>query len=104
AGQVGLRRAAGSIAGPDEEGEIVVGGPTVMRGYHRDPGASAAAVRDGWLHTGDLGRRDGDGYFYVTGRAKDLIITGGENVSPAEGEALLRAHPGVGHGAGSGPP
>jgi acyl-CoA synthetase (AMP-forming)/AMP-acid ligase II len=93
--QVAIRRADGSIAGPDEEGEIVVGGPTVMRGYHRDPSASAAAVRDGWLHTGDLGRRDGDGYFYVTGRVKDLIITGGENVSPAEVEAVLRAHPDV---------
>ena len=55
----------------------------------------AAAVRDGWLHTGDLGRRDADGYFYITGRVKDLIITGGENVSPVEVEDVLRAHPDV---------
>src|SRR5262249_33249045 len=72
---VAIRRADGSLAGADEEGEIVVGGPTVMQGYHRDPAATAAALRDGWLHTGDLGRRDGDGWFFVTGRVKDLIIT-----------------------------
>jgi acyl-CoA synthetase (AMP-forming)/AMP-acid ligase II len=92
---VAIRRADGSLAGPDEEGEIVVGGPTVMQGYYHDPAATAAALRDGWLHTGDLGRRDGDGWFFVTGRVKDLIITGGENVSPAEVEAVLRAHPDV---------
>jgi acyl-CoA synthetase (AMP-forming)/AMP-acid ligase II len=52
-------------------------------------------VRDGWLHTGDLGRADADGYVWITGRVKDLIITGGENVSPAEVEAVLRDHPDV---------
>jgi acyl-CoA synthetase (AMP-forming)/AMP-acid ligase II len=93
--RVAIRRADGALADAEQEGEIVVGGPTVMRGYHRDPAATAATVRDGWLHTGDLGRRDGDGYFFVTGRAKDLIISGGENVSPAEVEAVLRAHPDV---------
>jgi acyl-CoA synthetase (AMP-forming)/AMP-acid ligase II len=92
---VAIRGAAGTPAAPDEEGEIVIGGPTVMRWYHRDRAATAAAVRDGWLHTGDLGRRDGDGYFFITGRVKDLIITGGENVSPAEVEAVLRTHPDV---------
>jgi len=92
---VAICGAAGAPAAPDEEGEIVIGGPTVMRGYHRDRAATAAAIRDGWLHTGDLGRRDGDGYFFITGRVKDLIITGGENVSPAEVEAVLRTHPDV---------
>jgi acyl-CoA synthetase (AMP-forming)/AMP-acid ligase II len=92
---VAIRGGDGTLAEAEEEGEIVVGGPTVMRGYHRDPAATAAAIRDGWLHTGDLGRRDGDGWFFVTGRVKDLIITGGENVSPAEVEAVLRAHPDV---------
>jgi acyl-CoA synthetase (AMP-forming)/AMP-acid ligase II len=92
---VAIRRADGALAEPDEEGEIVVGGPSVMQGYHRDSVATAAAIRDGWLHTGDLGRCDGDGYFFITGRVKDLIITGGENVSPAEVEAVLRAHPDV---------
>ena len=92
---VAIRRGDATLAADDEEGEIVVGGPTVMQGYHRNPRATAAALRDGWLHTGDLGRRDRDGYFYLTGRVKDLIITGGENVTPLEVEEVLRLHPDV---------
>lgn len=88
-------RPDGSTAAADEEGEIVVGGPTVMLGYYRDPAASRAALRDGWLHTGDLGRCNAEGYFFVTGRMKDIIITGGENVSPLEVEEVLRTHPDV---------
>src|SRR5262249_15898359 len=84
-----------SLAAAGEEGEIVVAGPTVMQGYHRDAPGTAAALRDGWLHTGDLGTRDGDGFFFVTGRVKDVIITGGENVSPTEIEDVLRRHPDV---------
>jgi fatty-acyl-CoA synthase len=91
----GVRRADGALAGQCEEGEIVVRGPTVMAGYDRNRAATAATVRDGWLHTGDLGRCDDAGYFYLTGRVKDLIITGGENVSPVEVEDVLRGHPGV---------
>ena len=82
--EVAIRRSDGVLAASGDEGEILIGGPTVMRGYHRDPGATAAAIRDGWLHTGDLARRDTDGYFFLTGRVKDVIITGGENVSPVE--------------------
>jgi acyl-CoA synthetase (AMP-forming)/AMP-acid ligase II len=92
---VAIRRPDGALAAPDEEGEIVVGGPTVMAGYLRDAAATQAAVRDGWLHTGDLGRRAADGWVFITGRVKDIIITGGENVSPAEVEAVLRQHPDV---------
>jgi fatty-acyl-CoA synthase len=92
---VAIARADGSLAAAGEEGEIVIGGPTVMAGYHRDRAATAAAVRDGWLHTGDLGRRDAEGWLFVTGRLKDVIITGGENVSPVEVEEVLRAHPDV---------
>jgi fatty-acyl-CoA synthase len=92
---VAVRRADGSLASTEEEGELVIGGPTVMGGYYRDRAATAAAVRDGWLHTGDLGRRSDDGYFFITGRVKDLIITGGENVSPVEVEDVLRMHPDV---------
>ena len=92
---VAVRRVDGSLAGTDEEGELVIGGPTVMRGYYRDRKATAAAIRDGWLRTGDLGRRTGEGYFFLTGRVKALIITGGENVSPVEVEDVLRTHPDV---------
>jgi len=92
---VAIRRADGSLAADGEEGEIVIGGPTVMQGYYRNPKLTAETVRDGWLHTGDVGRRDESGHFFLTGRVKDLIITGGENVSPREVEDVLRAHPGV---------
>ncbi|HXJ36172.1 MAG TPA: AMP-binding protein [Candidatus Eisenbacteria bacterium] len=92
---VGIRRVDGSLAAAGEEGEIVVGGPTVMAGYFRNPQATRAALRDGWLHTGDLGRCDADGYFFLTGRVKDIIITGGENVVPLEVEEVLRQHPDV---------
>jgi long-chain acyl-CoA synthetase len=72
---VAITRPDGTRAPAGEEGEIVVGGPTVMAGYLRDRAATAAADGDGWLHTGDLGRRDADGWFFVTGRLKELIIT-----------------------------
>src|SRR4029079_1805182 len=88
-------RPAARPAAPEEEGEIVIGGPTVMAGYYRDAAATAAAVRDGWLHTGDRGRQDPDRYVFITGRVKDLIIAGGENVSPVEVEDVLRTHPDV---------
>jgi len=92
---VAIHRPDGTPAGVGDEGEIVIGGPTVMAGYHRNPQATRAALRGGWLHTGDLGRTDVDGYFFLTGRVKDLIITGGENVTPLEVEEVLRLHPDV---------
>ena len=92
---VAILRPDGTVAGVAEEGEIVVAGPTVMAGYYRNPRATKAALRGGWLHTGDLGRTDADGYFFLTGRVKDLIITGGENVTPLEVEEVLRLHPEV---------
>jgi acyl-CoA synthetase (AMP-forming)/AMP-acid ligase II len=82
---------------PDgQTGELVIRGPNVMRGYYKNPEATAASFTpDGWLRTGDLGHRDGDGFFFVTGRLKELIIKGGENIAPREiDEALLR-HPAV---------
>jgi long-chain acyl-CoA synthetase len=81
---------------PGESGEICVRGPTVMRGYYNRPDDTAAVLGpDGWLHTGDLGRIDPDGFISITGRKKDLIIVGGENVFPREVETVLEQHPAV---------
>lgn len=78
-----------------EPGEILVSGPVVTPGYFRRPEATEAGIRNGWLHTGDIGRLDEDGYLYVLDRRDDLIVSGGENVYPAEVEALLLRHPDV---------
>ncbi len=80
---------------PGEVGEIVVSGPTLMKEYWRDPVETEAALRGGWLHTGDLARMDGDGYFFLVDRARDMYISGGENVYPAELELVLKTMPGV---------
>jgi len=74
---------------PGQTGELVVKGPTVMKGYWNMPRETADALRNGWLHTGDIGYMDEDGYFYITDRKKDIIIRGGENVSPREVEEVL---------------
>ena len=82
---------------PDgQTGEIAIRGPNVMRGYYKNPEATAAAfTADGWLRTGDLGHRDSDGFFFVTGRIKELIIKGGENIAPREIDEALLKHPAV---------
>jgi len=78
-----------------QTGEIVIRGPGVMKGYWNKPVETAAVVRNGWLHTGDVGRMDEDGYLYITDRKKDLIIRGGENIYPKEIENILYRHPDV---------
>ncbi len=83
------------IDGDDEIGEICVRSPSVMLGYWNEPEQTAEAIRDGWLHTGDLGRLDDEGYLYVVDRKKDLIIRGGFNVFPRDVEEALLEHPAV---------
>jgi fatty-acyl-CoA synthase len=86
---------AGQEVGPNEIGELVLKGPMCMKGYWNNPKATAETIKDGWLHTGDLVRRDEEGYVYVVGRKKDMFISGGENVYPPELEQVIRTLPGV---------
>ncbi|WP_445147284.1 class I adenylate-forming enzyme family protein [Dyella sp. Tek66A03] len=104
AGTVGLPLAGQRIAIADlhgmhlpqgATGEVLVQGPNVMRGYLRKPEETAKTLIDGWLHTGDLGRIDEDGYLSIVGRLKEMIIRGGENIYPKEIEDVLYAFPGV---------
>ncbi|QUQ65302.1 type I polyketide synthase [Kutzneria sp. CA-103260] len=88
----------------DQDGEIWVRSPSVMAGYHRRPEATADALAGGWLRTGDLGRSDAQGYLTITGRVKELIIRGGENVHPAEIESVLSRLPDVADVAVTGRP
>lgn len=85
----------GQALGADETGELALRGPVAMRGYWRNPEATAETIQDGWLRTGDLVRRDAEGYYFVVGRTKDMYISGAENVYPAEVEAVLAQHPAV---------
>ena len=78
---------------PGEVGELIVQGPNVMKGYYKLPEETAAAIKDGWLYTGDLAKMDEEGYFYIVDRKKDIVIVGGYNVYPREVEEVLFAHP-----------
>ncbi|MBN8990423.1 MAG: acyl--CoA ligase [Rhizobiales bacterium] len=78
-----------------EEGELIVRGPNLMQGYHNKPQETAAALRKGWYHTGDLAKSDPSGYLTITGRIKELIIRGGQNIAPAEIEEVVIRHPHV---------
>ncbi len=81
---------------PDGElGEILIKGSNVMKGYFRNPQATAEAIRKGWLHSGDIGYRDPDGYFYIVDRVKDMINVSGFKVFPREVEEVLFQHPAV---------
>ncbi|GAB3072850.1 long-chain-fatty-acid--CoA ligase [Nocardioides zeae] len=79
----------------DAVGEIAIKGPNIMKGYYGRPDATAAAIQDGWFRSGDLGKKDADGWYYIVDRAKDMIIRGGFNVYPREIEEVLMTHPAV---------
>ncbi len=85
----------GQHLGPNETGEVLIKGPIIMAGYWNKPEATADAVRDGWLHTGDVGHLDEDGFLFITDRAKDMIIRGGENIYCVEIENRLVEHPDI---------
>jgi len=80
---------------PGQEGELIVRGPNVMPGYHNKPEETAKALRNGWYHTGDLAKIDRNGFLTITGRLKELIIRGGQNIAPAEIEEVVNTHPAV---------
>ncbi|MGW4244362.1 class I adenylate-forming enzyme family protein [Nocardia sp. NPDC004722] len=93
--EIAIRGANGEFVTDGSAGEILIKGPMVMRGYLGRPEATAEAIVDGWLHTGDVGRLDEDGYLVMVDRIKDMIIRGGENIYPKELEAALTSHPRV---------
>jgi long-chain acyl-CoA synthetase len=86
---------AGNDVAPGEPGEVLVRSAGLMSGYWHDPEATAAAIREGWLHTGDVARADADGYYWFVGRSKEIIVRGGSNISPMEVETVLYGHPAV---------
>jgi acyl-CoA synthetase (AMP-forming)/AMP-acid ligase II len=88
-------RPDGTECDDNESGEIVIRGGHIMTGYWNRPDATAEAIRDGWFHSGDMGIRDEEGFIFIQDRLKDMIISGGENVYPAEIENLLLGCPGV---------
>ncbi len=92
------------ILPPGKTGEICVSGDLLMKGYYGMPEKTAETIIDGWLHTGDVGHLDEDGYLYITDRKKDMIISGGFNIYPSEVEQVLWGHPAVGECAVIGVP
>ena len=97
--------ARGAALPPGQDGEVQVRGPCVMKGYYQRPEETAAVIdADGWLHTGDIGKLDADGYLFITGRKKEMMIVGGENVSLGEIESVLVGHPAVAEAAVIGVP
>jgi long-chain acyl-CoA synthetase len=93
--QVAVMDDEGRLLGDGERGEIVVRGHGVMKGYLKNPEATAEAFKGGWFHTGDIGERDADGYYFIVDRKKEMIIRNGMNVYPREIEEILITHPAI---------
>ncbi len=93
--EIAIMHASGDLLGPDVEGEVVLRGDAVMDGYLGTDGLNREAFLDGWFRTGDLGRMDGDGDLFITGRIKEIINRGGETISPLEIDHALAEHPGI---------
>jgi acyl-coenzyme A synthetase/AMP-(fatty) acid ligase len=93
--EISVRDPQGRAVGPGNTGELAVRGGMVMREYWKQPALTAETLRDGWLHTGDCGRQDDEGYLFLVGRQDDMINVGGLKVSPDEVEEALRQHPRV---------
>ena len=92
-GEVRIVDKMGKDVSPAEVGEIIIKGPTLMSGYWNRPDLTSETIRDGWLYTGDLAKTDEEGYVYIVDREKDMYISGGENIYPAEIEKVLHSHP-----------
>lgn len=90
-----IKKEDGTFGAAEEVGEIVIRGHNIMKGYYNKPEATAEAIQDGWFHSGDIGKYDEDGFFYIVDRKKDLIIRGGMNIYPREIEEVLYGHPKV---------
>jgi len=93
--KVGVMDEEGKLLEANQVGELVINGPLVMKGYYKKPQETAEVLRDGWLHTGDMGYYDNDGYFFMVDRKKELINVGGEKVFPREVEEIMYKHPAV---------
>ena len=93
--EVAVKTVDGDIANKDANGEVVVRGDIVMAGYWKQPEATEAAIKNGWLHTGDIGSISNEGYLTLLDRSKDLIISGGSNIYPREVEEILLTHPAI---------
>jgi acyl-CoA synthetase (AMP-forming)/AMP-acid ligase II len=103
--EASIRAKDGADAADGQVGELMIRGANVMQGYYKNPEATAESLEDnGWLHTGDLAYRDSDGFFFITGRIKELIIRGGENIAPREIDEVLYGHPAVLEAAAVGVP
>ncbi len=97
--EVEIRDEDGAVLHPGEDGEIVLRGPKITQGYWNDPEKTAQAVRNGWLHTGDIGHLDADGFLFLTDRKKDMILSGGENVASSEVERVIDLMPEIAEAA-----